>query len=207
MFSLFLAKKYSIDLTVIDIDDYFIAEYRKLIEILNGKASLRLDLQDARRLNYRDNEFDKIFSISVFEHIDNDGDCVAIKECERCLKPGGILVLTVPFVSKYSEKYIGHTIYGNQKLPDNQKIFFSRYYDYLNLNKRIIKQTNLRLIKTECYKQRINFYSFYLSVSSSVLKIFLYPLNLYIAKFGFIKCKMKEVKNQGLACMVFKKDF
>jgi len=62
-------------------------------------------------MNYQDSTFDIIFCVSVLEHIvcptqepndpnlfkkfDPDGAIPAIKEMERCLKPGGKLLLTV----------------------------------------------------------------------------------------------------------------
>jgi len=54
-------------------------------------------------LSFGGNKFDHILSFDVFEHIPNYTQALA--ECFRCLKPGGRLFFSVPFV-KTSEKNI-----------------------------------------------------------------------------------------------------
>jgi SAM-dependent methyltransferase len=59
---------------------------------------------DARHTSFPDSHFDAVFAVSTVEHIglfDNDeaGDQKAAREMRRVLKPGGMLVLTVPFAS------------------------------------------------------------------------------------------------------------
>jgi SAM-dependent methyltransferase len=56
----------------------------------------------ATALPYKNNEFDTIFSTQVFEHVyDHHG---MIKEAYRVLKPGGHIVLTVPFTWELHEE-------------------------------------------------------------------------------------------------------
>ena len=67
---------------------------------------------DVRRLPFDDNFFDKIFAVSVIEHIglsdpqvykgkvpeiQEAGDLEAVRELTRVLKPGGELVMTFPY--------------------------------------------------------------------------------------------------------------
>ncbi len=54
-------------------------------------------------LSFSDNQFSYILSFDVFEHIPDYE--MAFRECWRCLRPGGVLVFTVPF-SRDSEKHI-----------------------------------------------------------------------------------------------------
>jgi len=54
--------------------------------------------EDVTRLTFEDNTFDFILSFDVFEHVPDY--LKAIRECLRCLKPGGQLLLSVPFDSK-----------------------------------------------------------------------------------------------------------
>jgi methyltransferase family protein len=53
--------------------------------------------EDLRELSFPDSKFDLIISMSVLEHIPDY--LPALSEMYRCLKPGGTLVLHVPFFS------------------------------------------------------------------------------------------------------------
>lgn len=87
-------------------------------------------LCDARSLSFSDNSFDQITCISTLEHIGMDNTKygslkefnpkeykIALKEMKRVLKPGGLLLITVPF-GKYSSEDLG----GSQQRFDWQMI-------------------------------------------------------------------------------------
>lgn len=57
--------------------------------------------ENLTQLSFDNNEFDYILSFDVLEHIPNYKKALA--ECCRCLKPGGMLYFSVPFV-KTNEK-------------------------------------------------------------------------------------------------------
>jgi MoaA/NifB/PqqE/SkfB family radical SAM enzyme len=59
--------------------------------------------EDLTKLSFGNEQFDYILSFDVLEHIPNYRK--ALGECCRCLRPGGILFFTVPFV-KTSKKNI-----------------------------------------------------------------------------------------------------
>ncbi len=59
--------------------------------------------EDLTRLSFADNTLDFILSFDVLEHVPNYKKALA--ECYRCMKSGGSLFLTVPFV-RNSEKNI-----------------------------------------------------------------------------------------------------
>lgn len=80
---------------------------------------------DIRRTGFADNFFDAITAISTIEHIgiygrygmddDSQGDLKCIKEMKRIVKPGGSLLITVPFgkpkiLSPYCKIYGAETI-------------------------------------------------------------------------------------------------
>lgn len=51
--------------------------------------------EDVTRLTFADETFDAVLSFDVFEHVPHWEDALA--ECRRCLKPGGLLLFSVPF--------------------------------------------------------------------------------------------------------------
>lgn len=68
---------------------------------------------DVRRLPFLDNSFDCVLSFQVFEHVANPFE--AIQEIGRTLKPGGLLLLSVPHLSRLHEvphDYFRYTEYG-----------------------------------------------------------------------------------------------
>lgn len=79
--------------TAIDYSDTMVAETRRKLERL-GVRDVDLSVGDATSLRFADNEFDKVFSSEVIEHIPRWRD--AVREMARVLKPGGTLVLTTP---------------------------------------------------------------------------------------------------------------
>jgi len=53
--------------------------------------------EDLTNLSFGDESFDYILSFDVFEHVPEFR--TAFEECFRCLKPGGVLAFSVPFVA------------------------------------------------------------------------------------------------------------
>jgi len=77
--------------------DYFGTDASpKLVEIAKREnPGARFETADALNLPFPGNNFDKIYSIAVLHHIPSYGLRMKfLKEAERVLKPGGILVLT-----------------------------------------------------------------------------------------------------------------
>ncbi len=52
---------------------------------------------DARRLPFSDSGFDCVTCVSVLEHIRSPGDAEAFRELARVCRPGGRILLTVPY--------------------------------------------------------------------------------------------------------------
>jgi len=60
----------------------------------DNQKSLSFVASDARRLPFKKESFDLIFSNCVLEHIKDDKEVLA--EINRCLKPGGELIMALP---------------------------------------------------------------------------------------------------------------
>ncbi|HTR98651.1 MAG TPA: methyltransferase domain-containing protein [Bacteroidota bacterium] len=77
--------------------DYFATEYDPG-EIARGKHPRRF--ADFQNLHYADGTFDVVIASDVFEHVRDDG--AGYREIFRTLKPGGTLILTVPYTHAQS---------------------------------------------------------------------------------------------------------
>jgi SAM-dependent methyltransferase len=76
---------------------------------------------DLKSLPFDDNQFDAITSISTMEHLGlprfgekviKDGDVMGVKDLVRVLKPGGFLVLTVPYAQNSALYQNKHRVYN-----------------------------------------------------------------------------------------------
>lgn len=67
-----------------------------LLDSRRFDPTLPLTAGDVHRLPYRDNCFGSYLSFGVLEHFEH-GMLPALKEARRVIKPGGVLVLTIPY--------------------------------------------------------------------------------------------------------------
>jgi SAM-dependent methyltransferase len=107
-------------------------------------SNLVLEVQDAKHLTYPDESFDFVYSVSVIEHIDDQGDTEAMKEINRVLRKGGLAVITVPFDP------MGYDVYKNEdvyfKRYTNQPVFYERWYSKNHLNERLVTPSGLEIL-------------------------------------------------------------
>jgi SAM-dependent methyltransferase len=138
---LYLASKTRSALTLTDISELNVDEYRIMWRGVESgaKGSAEFALQDGRSLTYADGEFDVVYSMSVIEHIDGEaGDGKAVQEMIRVLKPGGLLLLSVPYGGRYVEQHRVGFAGAVKETKDSQTYFFQRIYDQLAFEKRIL---------------------------------------------------------------------
>jgi SAM-dependent methyltransferase len=134
-----------------DIRDYFIPSTAQFLRSTGlghrlGR-DLHLETQDARRLSYADGSFDRVFSISVLEHIPDDGDARAMREIARVLRPGGLVTLTVPFSDRgHRDEYVNGDVY--ERAGTGVPTFYQRYYDRASLFERLIEPSGLTVLET-----------------------------------------------------------
>ena len=73
----------------------------------------------ATELAYAADKFDTLFSTQVMEHVDNSD--LMMQECNRVLKPGGVLIVSVPLCWELHEEpydFFRFTKYGLKELCD-----------------------------------------------------------------------------------------
>jgi ubiquinone/menaquinone biosynthesis C-methylase UbiE len=104
---------------------------------------------DGRKLQFPDNYFTKIFSISVLEHIPDDGDTQCMKEIARTLMQKGVCVLTVPFSpigrDEFREPEEFRWSEQSKENGARHRVFFQRRYSEKDLRERLIGPSGLML--------------------------------------------------------------
>ncbi|MCC6175140.1 MAG: class I SAM-dependent methyltransferase [Chloroflexi bacterium] len=154
---LVLARHARCELVATDIRDYFVGSTSHFLTCIGlgsrlGK-DIHLEAQDARHFSYPDGSFDRVFSVSVLEHIPDDGDAEAMREIARILRPAGIVTLTVPFsASGYREQFKRGDVYERQGQAG--PIFYQRFYDVASLHARLVEPSGLTLLDTTYFGER-----------------------------------------------------
>ena len=106
---------------------------------MEGQAPGRVhsEVQDGRALTYADSSFDAAYSVSVLEHIPDRGDVTAIRELIRVVRPGGVVVVTVPYDREYRETFVQGPVYERKPIG-SEPVFFERHYDRATLAERLL---------------------------------------------------------------------
>lgn len=113
-----------------------------------GPGRVKSEIQDGRALKYADNSFDAAYSVSVLEHIPDTGDSTALRELVRVVRPGGRIVVTVPYDRVYRETFVSGRVYERDF---GQKTFFERHYDELTLQSRLLNVADVRVETLELW--------------------------------------------------------
>lgn len=127
-FCIYLASKYpDTNFIYINIIDSEIEPFQQISQALNLQ-NLEYLKEDVRELNFKSNSFDQVLSVSVIEHIYPalGGDCAALKEVNRVLKPDGELHLTIPYKDNGNIVYVDGDVYERK---GKTSTFFAREYD------------------------------------------------------------------------------
>jgi len=152
--SLYLSYRRGADVFATDLFPYFFDEYAHYVHRLGpSPAGYRMEARDARALPYPDDSFDKVYAISVVEHIEDLGDSLAVREMARVLKPGGVCCLTVPFDLVYRETSIDYELYY-KKPGAGESVFYQRHYDLEALRLRLIEPSGLALERLDFFEER-----------------------------------------------------
>lgn len=149
LLSVYLAKVVGAEVYSTDIDDYFL-ETQSLVAQVEQVPPERLHLQveDGRHLSFGDASFNKVYSLSVLEHIPNHGDTECIREIARVLSPGGRCFLTVPFwPSGRTDSIKDKGVYWTKHSVSSGdgQVFYQRRYSERELFERLITPSGLEI--------------------------------------------------------------
>lgn len=134
LLSLYLAVMNYRNLTITDVENYFVDDFKIYSKYF--KIFPKLEVCDARKMPYSDNSFDKAFSISVLEHIPYSGDIDVINEVARVLKPKGYFVFTLPAIKEYVEEWLEDKPFYWQSETKGRLTFYQRRYDDKTIQER-----------------------------------------------------------------------
>jgi len=149
LLALYLAKVVGAEVHATDIDDYFVERLQTVAQVEGVPSEhLHIGVEDGRQLSFPDDHFDKVYSLSVVEHIPADGDTECIKEIARVLVPGGECYLTVPFWPQSRTDYVdADGVYWTRHsvTSEDGKVFYQRRYSEADLFERLIRPSGLEL--------------------------------------------------------------
>ncbi len=117
-----------------------------------GLANLEYRKCDLRALEMPDASFDVALSVSVLEHVfpEVGGDAQALAEIHRVLRPGGQLLLTVPFKDKRNVVYLDEEVFER---GSSERNFYAREYDQAQWGE-LLQHTPLRPLSTRYICER-----------------------------------------------------
>jgi len=159
----YLCNNEEINYTYINPDKRDLYNVHSLANRLDFCSNYTTVYADARTLDYADNRFDVVLSISVIEHVSGSDDSRVMKELWRVVKPGGLLILTFPVKKDYEEEFISEDIYNLDQEETKGKFFFQRYYDDKNIEERLLSSLdNFEIVEKKVFGEIINgFYDEY----------------------------------------------
>lgn len=115
---------------------------------------------DGRATGFPDASFDHAYSVSVLEHIPDDGDAAALRELARVVRPRGRVVLTMPYAGTYHEDWRDRPVYGAGE-PTPGAHFFERWYDDARLEQLLSAAPELSTVHRSVVGMRPDIHRLY----------------------------------------------
>jgi SAM-dependent methyltransferase len=143
-----------VDMTSVDQLESEIEAWRKLA------PEVRFEVGDGRSLPFADASFDRAYSISVLEHIPEGGDEAALGELARVVKPGGRVVVTLPYARSYREEWREHDLYAEGE-ERGGRYFFQRWYDDRRVEQLVSAVPALEVVSRRVVRLQPNWNSAY----------------------------------------------
>lgn len=207
LLSFFISKKIQAKVIASDVDPYFLNYAKDFSKSLNIDKNYSPQIIDARNISLKDNSIDKVYALSVFEHIPEKGDIKAVKEVRRILKTGGIFTMTIPYdkefklMFKESRKFYWSKNYNENKLNKEKKgVFYQRIYNEKEIYNRIIKPSKMKVILKQYAGERYK-------INNDLFSSFLGPFNFILSKLNHTgpTNDLNKIKEPCMVHLVLKK--
>jgi SAM-dependent methyltransferase len=135
--------------------DEFQAEIETWRRLTDGEPRLRFEVADGRALPFEDASLDHAYSISVLEHIAEDGDEQALRELSRVVRPGGRVAVTLPCAASYREDWRDRPEFVDHG-DVRGRYFFQRWYDDERLDRLVAAAPSLEVLSREIVRMQPN---------------------------------------------------
>lgn len=141
----------------------------------NGHEKILFVKGDIQTLPYRSDSFDKIVSICVLEHVEND--VMALKEMRRVLKKDGILAITV---DSFSYPGMSRALRETHRA----KYHVVNYYSYDSLKEKLLGSGFETCEHRFIISSPLSRYFYELYIRQRKLSYFLFPLAYPLSVFS-----------------------
>jgi SAM-dependent methyltransferase len=188
---LYLAYRHKVEVHLTDVYEPAVEESRILWDAIKDKASGEpiFSVRDGRTCGFSDDYFDIVYSMSVVEHVEGgSGDRETVQEMLRVLKPGGLLLVTVPLGSRYVEQSRVGVQGAARETGDQSLYFFQRIYSPEEIEKRIISVASPAALRKTISIQR---------KASPVLHVYRNLGTNLRALFGFLNPVLSATLNKS----------
>ncbi|MEM3374721.1 MAG: class I SAM-dependent methyltransferase [Candidatus Woesearchaeota archaeon] len=178
-------------------ENYVIDINKKVLSLINDELVKEKKIGDACNLPYKDNFFDVVVSLDVFEHIKDDNK--AANEVYRVLKNDGVLIFSVPsfqFLFSSHDKALNHERRYNKKtlymlLPNfNLKVFYWNSFLFIPfvVNRLIKRNSKPKVDKMNLPDWLNNLFYHLLNIENYLIeKDMSMPIGLSLVGYGFKK--------------------
>ena len=166
--SLSNARIYATDLQDITI----FTEWKKLYSLACKRNNVIFEFANARELPYPDSYFDIVYSISVIHMIapGENGDIIALQEIQKKIRPGGLLIIEVPYRTSYRENYACRDNF--EEAYTGKPVFQERQYDEKAIANRVLDNISVGEIQKIYLYERIPFDSVWSSLPRFFTSVF-----------------------------------
>jgi SAM-dependent methyltransferase len=146
----FALARQGLDVTSVDLFPSEVESWRKLV---GAQPNLRLEVGDGRSLPFDDASFDHAYSVSVLEHIADDGAEAALCELARVVRLGGRVAVTMPYAREAWEEWRDKPVYGEGEAG---RAFFQVWYDDGRVERLSAAAPALDLVSREVVRMQPN---------------------------------------------------
>ena len=153
-------------------DKAIFSEWRKHYQNRSSRDNVIFEYANARELQYPDQYFDLVYSISVIHMITpaEDGDVLAINEIQKKIRPGGSLIIEIPFREKYAINYAERDNF--EEKYEGQPLFKERQYDLESLKARLESNIKGKIVEKIFIYERLPFDAVWNRLPSFITSLF-----------------------------------